>query len=64
MMGGMKPPAKNSMQYYLYDKLTACKEPIEECTPPNNYNMVNCGSDGDTDADGNDILPCCLCTNY
>ena len=65
MMGGMKPPAKNSMQYYLYDKLTACKEPIEECTPPNNYNNVNCGSEeGETDDDGDDILPCCLCTNY
>merc|ERR1712042_277020 len=49
MMGGIKPPAKNSMQYYLYDKLTACKEPIEECTPPNNYNNVNCGSEGETD---------------
>merc|ERR1712142_206166 len=65
MMGGMKPPAKNPMQSYLYDKLTACKEPIEECTPPNNYNMVNCGSEeGETDDDGDDILPCCLCTSY
>jgi len=65
MMGGIKSTNKNPMQNYLYDTLTACKEPIEECTPPNNYNNVNCGSeDGEVDDNGNAILPCCLCTNY
>jgi len=65
MMGGMKSSSRNPMQSYLYDTLTSCKEPIEECTPPNNYNNVNCGSeDGEVDDNGNAILPCCLCTNY
>merc|ERR1711915_637897 len=65
MMGGMKSSTKNPMQSYLYDTLTACKEPVEECTPPNNYNNVNCGDeDGEVDDNGDAILPCCLCTNY